>query len=163
MRAVYFTGIFLIALSMVTLILLVLFPQAFPANMAATFSIITGKSPEQPKDEPSPVEEKQEPEKKKKLTAPRAQTPPPASEVSAAPAAPALAAEPPQRFPMPQDVAKGMTRTAVVAAFGEPEASISGADGQLRERLVYVDKKIGRKTFIFLANGSVSSVETVSQ
>jgi hypothetical protein len=40
---------------------------------------------------------------------------------------------------------------------------VSGADGQLRERLVYIDQKTGKKTFILLANGGVSSAETVSQ
>jgi len=64
---------------------------------------------------------------------------------------------------MAQDIPNGMAKSSIMATFGPPEATVSGADGQLRERLVYVDKKTGRKTFVFLANGNVSSVETLPQ
>jgi|ERR1041385_5077282 hypothetical protein len=163
MRGIYYTGIFLIVLSAVTLILLIVFPQAFPQKFAASLGITTAAPAEsEAKDQPDPSQEKT-PSKKKVFTSAK-KTTSAARDAEVIPIPePAPVIEPPQRFPLAQEITKGMSRSAIVSAYGPPEAIISGADGQLRERLLYVDKQTGRKTFIFLANGNVSGAETLSQ
>jgi len=163
MRGIYYTGVFLVASAAIAIILLILFPQAFPQNVAATFGITVPPAAE-PKP-PDPPEEKKEPAKKKAFH-PLPQNLPAAPEVAvAAPVLPAPAVrEPdPPRFPLAQDIPKGMLKSAIVATFGPPETIISGADGQLRERLLYVEKNTGRKTFIFIANGRANNAETLLQ
>jgi hypothetical protein len=63
-------------------------------------------------------------------------------------------------FPTAQDIVAGTARLAILARFGPPGATVTGADvGQLRERFIYIDKATGRKTVIFLVNGAVTAVE----
>jgi len=57
-----------------------------------------------------------------------------------------------------------MTRSAVLANFGPPDATVTGADvGQLRERLIYLDAPTRRKTSILLVDGKVIGAETYNQ
>src|SRR5437870_9294874 len=134
MRGIYYTGIFLVVASILAIVLLILFPQAFPQSVAATISGITGR-PSESEDRPSPFAEKQEPVRKK--AAPPAPQPPSTApeRVVTAPVEPAPVIETPQRFPVAQDIPKGTAKSAIVATFGPPEAMVSAADGQLRELL----------------------------
>ncbi len=70
----------------------------------------------------------------------------------------------PRHFPLAQEIIKGMTKSAVLASFGPPEATVTGADlGQLRERLLYLDALTTRKTLIFFVDGDVIRAETYTQ
>jgi hypothetical protein len=64
-------------------------------------------------------------------------------------------------FPVSEEVKVGLSKSAVVATFGPPEATATGADhGRLQERLVYVDKSTGQKTIIAAVDGKVVGAQT---
>jgi len=63
-----------------------------------------------------------------------------------------------------QEIQSGTARSALVALFGPPQATVAGADlGQLQERLIYLDPPTKRRTLISLVNGSVTFAETLAQ
>jgi len=68
------------------------------------------------------------------------------------------------RFPLADEIQSGTARTTVMARFGPPLATVTGADrGQLLERLIYADKANNRRTQIWLVNGKVTAAETLTQ
>ena len=70
----------------------------------------------------------------------------------------------PRRFPLAQEVIQGMKKSAVLASFGPPEATVTGADvGKLFERLLYRDASTRRTTLIFFVDGNVIRAETYTQ
>ena len=57
-----------------------------------------------------------------------------------------------------------MKKSAVLASFGRPEATVAGADaGHLFERLLYLDASTRRTTLIFLVDGDAIRAETYIQ
>jgi hypothetical protein len=70
----------------------------------------------------------------------------------------------PARFPVAQDISKGMTKSSVLASFATPAATVTGADvAQLLERLVYLDPSSKRTTAIYFVDGKVFRAETHTQ
>ena len=70
----------------------------------------------------------------------------------------------PRRFPLAQEIIKGTTKSAVLASFATPAATVSGADvGQLLERLIYLDASSKRTTSIYFVDGKVIRAETYTQ
>ena len=70
----------------------------------------------------------------------------------------------PRRFPLAQEIVKGMTKSAVLAGFATPSATITGADvGHLLERLIYLDPSTRKTTLIYCADGKVIQAETYTQ
>jgi hypothetical protein len=65
------------------------------------------------------------------------------------------------RFPTRADIPVGTTKPDILATFGPPQATVTGADrGQLQERLIYTEPKTGRKTAIAVTDGKVTRAET---
>ena len=65
------------------------------------------------------------------------------------------------RFPTRADIRVGTSKPDILANFGPPQATVTGADrGQLQERLIYTEPSTGRKTAIAVVNGKVASAET---
>ena len=57
-----------------------------------------------------------------------------------------------------------MKKSAVLASFGRPEATVAGADaGHLFERFLYLDASTRRTTLIFLVDGDAIRAETYIQ
>jgi hypothetical protein len=76
--------------------------------------------------------------------------------------APVRAPDP--RFPTAEEISVGSSKTSVVASFGPPEATLSGADhGILNERLVYLQESSGKQTSVYLMNGKVIGALTYLQ
>ena len=70
----------------------------------------------------------------------------------------------PARFPMAQEIIKGMTKSSVLASFTTPAATVTGADvAQLLERLIYLDESSKRTTSIYFVDGKVIRAETYTQ
>ena len=68
------------------------------------------------------------------------------------------------RFPLAQEIIKGMTKSAVLASFAAPAATVTGADvGQLLERLIYLDASSKRTTSIYFVDGKVIRAETFTR
>lgn len=69
--------------------------------------------------------------------------------------------KPAYSFPREPEVAVGTSKSDVLAAFGQAQATVTGADlGQLYERLLYVDQSSGEETLIVFLNGKVRAVRT---
>ena len=67
----------------------------------------------------------------------------------------------PRRFPLAQEIVKGMTKSAVLASFANPTATVTGADvGHLVERLIYLDSSSMKTTLIYFVDGKVIRAET---
>ena len=159
MRRIIFPVILLIASIMIGVTLLVIRPQSMWAPVVAA---LTGKSNEKTASRPSPLAEKKTVEKSRPARpGPRSDESSEAVTVNVLPSPPANT---PRRFPLAQDIVKGMTKAAVLADFATPTATIAGADvGQLLERLVYVEPSIRKTTFIYFADGKVIRAETYTQ
>jgi len=65
------------------------------------------------------------------------------------------------RFPTRTDIRVGTSKPEILASFGPPQATVTGADrGQLQERMIYTERSTGKKTLIAVVNGKVTSAET---
>ena len=70
----------------------------------------------------------------------------------------------PPRFPLAQEILKGMTKSSVLSSFATPAATATGADvAQLLERHIYLDESSKRATSIYFADGKVIRAETYTQ
>jgi hypothetical protein len=161
MRSLFYPVLLLIVAMLGGLIWLVFRPpwmSQVPQTLAAVFA-----KKEDPKaDKPSPMEEqKKQPAKKSANVREPVQM---TYRVEMQPMQPNVPPAIAPRFPLASSVSAGTARAALLASFGQPDATAVGSDtGQLRERYVYVDKATGRKTFISLLNGNVISAETLIQ
>jgi hypothetical protein len=139
--------------------LLILRPQ-FWLQRAAIFSAITGKAPGNVGSRTSPFA------KPKPVAKSQTAGPPPRSSASEGSVTVTLLppTETPRRFPLAQEIIQGMKKSAVLASFGRPEATVAGADGgRLFERFLYIDASTRRTTLIFLVNGDAIRAETYTQ
>jgi hypothetical protein len=161
MRGLFQFVVLLIAAIAIGVGFLILRPPSWWPR-AATFSAITGKalgnveSRTNPFAKPKPVEKS------------RTARPQPRSSASAGSVTVTVILPPPtgtpRRFPLAQEITKGMTKSAVLAICGPPEATVTGADvGQLLERLLYLDASTRRTTLIFFVDGNVIRAETYTQ
>jgi len=159
MRRIIFPVVLLIASIMIGVTLLVIRPQSMWAPVVAA---LTGKSNEKTGSPPSPFAKTKTVEKSRPARpGPR---PDESSEAVTVNVLPSPAANTPRRFPLAQDVVKGMTKAAVLSNFSTPTATVAGTDvGQLLERLVYVEPSTRKTTFIYLADGRVIRAETYTQ
>ena len=79
------------------------------------------------------------------------------------PATPQTAPPGPANYPFPIATAinVGTSKSDVVAAFGPPAATVTGADvGRLNERIIYLDRAAQKKTVITIVNDKVASSAT---
>ena len=157
MRRIIYPVVVLIAAIMVGTALLILRPESLwvPAVEA-----ITGKSRAKPEARPSPLANAKAVAKSRPV---HPQPGPDESEgsvtVNVIPLP--VTEKPPRRFPLAQDVVKGMTKSAVLASYDAPEATVTGADvGHLMERLIYLDSSSRRRTLIYFVDGKVTRAET---
>ena len=64
-------------------------------------------------------------------------------------------------FPIATTINVGTSKSRVVAAFGPPAATVTGADvGRLNERIIYLDRATHKKTVVTIVNGKVASAAT---
>jgi hypothetical protein len=64
-------------------------------------------------------------------------------------------------FPIATAINVGTSKSDVIAAFGLPAATVTGADvGRLNERIIYLDRAAQKKTVITIVNGKVASSAT---
>jgi len=161
MRGIFFPMVLLIACIALGAGFLILRPQALWGPAAAAFAAITGTTAKT--ETPTPAEPPKPVEKVRRV---RTGVRPADSTDEDREVTVKIIALPPTAplpFPLAQEVARGMTRSAVLAGFTAPTATIAGADiGHLQERLVYVDPPSGRATWIYLVDGKVSRAETFS-
>jgi hypothetical protein len=163
MRSLSYFVLTLVGVLLVGVTLVLVRPQSWLPQASASIYNLFGR-PATPADKPSPLAEKSKPESAHKAS-PQAHR---ALEAAASPETPAPGAPPAvieQHYPFPLagQIASGSSKNSIIASFGRPEATVTGADtGQLRERYIYWDRATGRKTYIFLINAVVTHAETVS-
>ena len=159
MRRIIYPAVLLIASILIGVAFLVLRPQSMwvPAGAA-----LTGKAHEKTASPPSPFAKSAAGEKRQPARpAPRSDESLGTVAVKVIPLPPT---DTPRRFPLAQEIAKGMTKSAILANFATPTATVAGADvGQLLERLVYLDPSSRKTTLIYCADGKVIQAETYSQ
>jgi hypothetical protein len=161
MRGLIYPVVFLIAAILIGVGFLILRPQSLWAPAVATFSAIAGKVHGQAESHPSPFSR---PKAVEKSPAARPEARSSASEGSVTVTVIALPPAVPARFPMAQEIIKGMTKSSVLASFTTPAATVTGADvAQLLERLVYLDPSSKRTTAIYFVDGKVIRAETYTQ
>ena len=162
MRGLIYPVVFLIAAILIGVGFLILRPQSLWAPAVATFSAITGKAHGKTESLPSPFA------KTKAVEKSRAARPEPRSSASEGSVTVTVIPLPPtdttRRFPLAQEIIKGTTKSAVLASFATPAATVTGADvGQLLERLIYLDASSKRTTSIYFVDGKVIRAETYTQ
>ena len=161
MRGLIYPVVFLIAAIVIGVGFLILRPQSLWAPAVATLSAITGKAHGKTGSLPSPFAK---PKPVEKSRAPRLQPLSRESEGSVTVTVIALPVTDTPHFPLAQEIIKGMTKSAVLASFAAPTATVSGADvGQLLERLVYLDTSTRRTTTIYFIDGKVIRAETFTR
>lgn len=161
MRGLFNYVVVLIAAIVIGVGFLILRPQSWWPR-APTFSAIIGKergnveSRTSPFAKPKPVEKSQTARPQPRSSASEGSV-----TVTVIPLPPT---DTPRRFPLAQEIIKGMKKSAVLASFGPPEATVTGADvGQLLERLLYLDASTRRATLILFVDGNVIRAETYTQ
>ena len=161
MRGLVYPVVFLIAAILIGVGFLILRPQSLWAPAVASLSAIAGKVHGQSGSHPSPFSRPKAVEKS------RAARPLPRSSASEGSVTVTVIAFPPiapPRFPLAQEIIKGMTKSSVLASFATPAATVTGADiGHLRERLIYFDASSKRTTLIYFVDGKVIQSETYTQ
>jgi hypothetical protein len=161
MRGLIYPVVFLIAAIMIAVSFLILRPQSLWAPAVATFSAIAGKVHGRAESHPSPFSK---PKAVEKSRAARQLPPSIASEGSVTVTVIPLPPIAPRRFPLAQEISKGMAKSAVLASFGAPTATVTGADvGELLERLLYLDESTMRTTLIYFVDGRVIRSETYTR
>jgi len=160
-RGLFYPVVLLIAAIVIAVGFLILRPPYWWPR-AATFSAITGKAPGNAESRTSPLA-KPKPVEKSQTARPQPRSS--ASEGSVAVTVTLLPpTDTPRRFPLAQEVIQGMKKSAVLASFGRPEATVTGADvGKLFERLLYLDASTRRTTLIFFVDGNAIRAETYTQ
>jgi hypothetical protein len=161
MRSLFYPVLLLIIAVLGGLIWL-LFRPPWMSQVPTTIAAVFSKKEEPKVEKPTPMPEQKKNAKAKKSPAhePLAMASREVPAMRPLDVPPAIA----HRFPLATTVTTGTARAALLASFGVPDASAVGSDtGQLRERYVYVDKATGRKTFISLLNGNVTTAETLPQ
>jgi hypothetical protein len=166
MRGVIYLLLILAAVIVVGVIWLGIHPQSWLPQVSSALSAI-GPSPKSapanPSGKPKPFDEKSRAHSRDGRPIPEG----PRSAIEPASTTPASAPAPEirhYRFPLAQEIQSGTARSALVALFGPPQATVAGADlGQLQERLIYLDPPTKRRTLISLVNGSVTFAETLAQ
>lgn len=160
MHRMFYPVLFLIVVLLVGVVWLISHPGSWWSQVSATVASVTGRSPHA-KSEPPTSPEKPNPFGKKKPGPPRQSGSKPELVESAAMEPSPAPAEKHYPFPVAQDILTGTARLAILARFGPPGATVTGADvGQLRERFIYVEKPTGRKTVVFFLNGAVAFTES---
>jgi hypothetical protein len=163
MRGLVYPVVFLIAAILIGVGFLILRPQSLWAPAVASLSAIAeklhGQSGSHPR--PSPFST---PKAVEKSQAARALPRSSASEGSVTVTVIALPPIAPPRFPLAQEIIKGMTKSSVLASFTTPAATVTGADvAHLLERLIYLDESSKRTTSIYFVDGKVIRAETYTQ
>ena len=162
MRNLFYPVVFLIAAIVIGVGAVILRPQSWWPSAAATLSAITGKALGKTESRPSPFAKPNPVEKSRTALPPSHSIAQEGSVTVTAIVLPSTYTPP--RFPLAREISKGMTKSAVLASFGPPEATVTGADvGQLLERLLYLEASTRRTTLIFFADGSVTRAETYTQ
>jgi len=161
MRGLIYPVVFLIAAIVIGVGFLILRPQSLWAPATAALSAITGKAHGKAGSLPSPFAKSKPVDKSH---APRPQPLSSESEGSVTVTVIALPVTDTPRFPLAQEIIKGMTKSAVLASFAAPAATVTGADvGQLLERFVYLDTSTGTTTTIYFIEGKVIRAETFTR
>lgn len=164
MRGVIYLLLILAAVMVVGVIWLGIYPQSWlPQVSTALSSISSPKSaPASPYGKPKPFDGKSHAYSRDGRPipeGPRSAIEPPSTPVSAS-----TPETRHYRFPLAQEIQSGTARSALLAMFGPPQATVAGADlGQFQERLIYLDPPTKRRTLISLVNGSVTFAETFTQ
>jgi hypothetical protein len=162
MRRLVYPVVFLIAAILIGVGFLILRPQSLWEPAVASLSAIAGKLHGQSGSHPHPSPFSSPKAIEKSRTArplPRSS----ASDGSVTVTVIALPIAPP-RFPLAQEILKGMTKSSVLSSFATPAATVTGADvAQLLERLIYLDESSKRTTSIHFADGKVIRAETYTQ
>jgi hypothetical protein len=159
MRGIFYSVLFLVAAIVIGVGFVILRPQSWWPQAAATFSAINGRSLGKVESRTSPFA-KPKPVEKSRTARPQ----PRSSALEESMAVTVTLTDTPRHFPLAQEIIKGMTKSVVLASFGPPEAMITGADlGQLRERLLYLDALTSRTTLIFFVDGNVIRAATYTQ
>ena len=163
MRGIFFPMVLFVAVLGALTTLMILQPDPWWSRVAATVSGIVGSSQQTSGWQPNPPVETARPENKHR-TARRGLRAGGEGSVTVVAVPMPERTETPHAFPLAPEVMrdlKGSEKSDVLARFGVPDATVTGADlGQLRERLIYVDPTTRRKTMIVLVNGSVVGAET---
>jgi hypothetical protein len=157
MRRMFFLVLLFIAVLGTCTVVLLFRPSLWP-EVATRIGAATSETPRSA-DRASPFS-KPEPKHSsaKQLTVLK----PPDSDEEHEPAPPKAIPEPVKYpFPIGKDITVGTSKRGVLAAFGSPEVAVTGADfGRLQERLIYIERLTGKKTFISVVNGTVAGAET---
>jgi hypothetical protein len=161
MRGLIYPVVFLIASILIGVGFLILRPQSLWAPAVATFSAIAGKVHGRVESHPSPFSRPKAVEKSRsaRLQPQRSSASEGSVTVTVIPLPPAV----PRRFPLAQEIIKGMNKSSVIASFATPAATVTGADAQLLERLIYLDASSKRTTSIYCVDGKVIRAETYIQ
>ena len=161
MRGLIYSVVFLMAAIVIGVGFLILRPQSLWAPATAALSAITGKAHGKAESLPSPFAKSKPVEKSR---APRPLALSTESEGAVTVTVIALPVTDTPRFPLAQEIIKGMTKSAVLANFAAPAATVTGADvGQLLERLVYLDTSARTTTTIYFIDGKVVRAETLTR
>jgi hypothetical protein len=116
---------------------------------AGSEAVKDAKAPEPPPAKPAPAAQKRPFARTREVTLPLG----------------AIEVDVPARFPFPSpgDLPAGITRSQVIARYGEPIARVSGVeDGRLLERYYFLHPDRIQMTVATLRNGVVASADTVS-
>jgi hypothetical protein len=151
MQRMFFVVLLFIAVLGTCTVVLLFQPSLWP-EVATRIGAATSEAPRSA-DRASPFSK---PEPKHRAAKQRAILKPPDSDEEPAPPEPV-------RYPFPTgtDITVGASKQDVLAAFGSPEIAVTGADfGRLQERLIYIERLTGKKTFISVVNGTVAGAET---
>ncbi len=170
MRSLYYPALAFIALLLIAIGALVLWPESLFPEWHRSFTAFLKPSSETKKEEAAPPPEEKKKAAKGKTGARAVAQPAPVEEaepvVFPASSAPGAASTVTRTYPFPvaEQIAPGTPQSAILGQFGRPEMKVTGADkGELRERYVYVDRTTGRRTFIAIVNSVVTSAQTLKQ
>ena len=162
MRGLFGPVVFLCAVLLIAIGYLLLHPESGWRQATAAFTAITEGSFAKPpqtssaKPTPMPMEKSRTARPERSATAPEESV-----TVTIEPLPPKQTL---RRFPLIPEITKGTAKSAVLATFGTPDATVTAADrGQLLERLLYRDTSTRRATLIFFVDGNVIRAETYSQ
>ena len=158
MRGIIYPVVALIAAIIVGASLLILRPQSL---WVPAIAALTGEAHGKTGSLPSPFAKAKTAEKSRTTRPqPRSTEPDGSVTVNVIPL-PLTVTDTPRRFPLAQEIVKGMTKSAVLASFANPTATVTGADvGHLVERLIYLDSSSMKTTLIYFVDGKVIRAET---
>jgi hypothetical protein len=157
MRRMFFIVLLFIAVLGTCIVVLLFQPSLWP-EVATRIGAATSETPRSA-DRASPFSK---PEPKHTAAKQRTIRKPPDSDEEHEPAPPkAIPESVTYPFPIGTEITVGTSKRDVFAAFGSPEVAVTGADfGRLQERLIYIDRLTGKRTFISVVNGTVAGAGT---